>query len=151
MTKKLLTLSTIFLVLLGYSKFSFSQSIPPIYKSEKVVDWFLQNDSKIKDYSRNYPDKLKKLKADILAEIEANSNGPALKEHVKNIGSEYEKALINIANKYDSTNWHSAFKASVEAGESHKDYSLFHFEAYLAAKMRILGYFLLKKYGIQPE
>lgn len=117
---------------------------PPISSPGKVIDWFLQYDSKISDYGRNYPEGLTDLKADILADLASSSDSTSLKARLDSLIVQYDEVLPQAAARYEG--------GGPIGGESHEEYTrIMHEEAYVAAKIRILRYFLQEKYGIQLE
>jgi len=118
--------------------------IPPISKPGQVVDWFLRYDSKISDYRLNYPEGLPDLKADILTDLESSNDAATLEARFDSTMAQYDEVLAQASARYEV--------GGPVGGESQEDYAeIMHAQAYLSAKIRVLGYFLLNKYGIQPE
>ena len=112
--------------------------VPSVEDEPGVVEWFLKHDDKLKDVRKTFPGQLPKIQADVLADLKKFPDGPSLEKHVRGITGGYESAFLPAAaalqqrgGPYDSD-----------------DLMVFFIEAMAATKMRVLGYFLLKKYGI---
>ena len=113
-------------------------NIPPIDNEEAVIKWFLKYDDKIKNDFFTDPTIFEKAKNEILDNLREHSDASSLQSFIKKISDAYtEKILPSIATKHEN-NEEIPFQFMV-------------MEMLFSAKMRILGYFLLKKYGIQPN
>lgn len=114
--------------------------IPPIHDEEGVVDWFLQFDDKIRDLRSNFPSLLPIVRNEVLLALHQHGSPSALQHYVKSLGDRYSEVLVRLT--------HQQVRDDVGLEERRQALQE---EAAVAAKMRILGYFLLRKYGIQPE
>ena len=118
--------------------------VPSVEEPELVVDWFLHHDAKISDYKRNYPETLASLREDILLDLANHPDAEGLLAHVDDITAEWAALMLEVGRRYE--------EGEPLFGDNEEDAgSLLYREAYLAAKMRVLGYFLLEEYGIGLE
>lgn len=119
------------------TEFGSKPYIPPINDEGGVVEWFLQYDDKIADFRTNFPGSLEMLRTETLGILQQHQGGPALQRRVRELSDEYTATLGRVASQ-------------VDGGETPPDEELMT-ESAIAAKIRILGYFLLRKHNIQPE
>ena len=118
--------------------------IPPISDTEGVIDWFLRYDDKIADLRRRFPVALNAVKTEIMNDLAAHAGGQALKRHLEWVDKIWRHHLQESTKRYEA--------GGPLAGELPEEASAFFYnEAVYAAESRILGYFLLRRYGIQPE
>ncbi len=114
---------------------------PPIENQEQVIDWFFNNDKIVKNFRRVFPAIAEKLKCDILQDLNNNNNVESLEKFVRGAIKFWEEtaapqAVMRVNGPLE--------------GETHQEQvEIIAMENYLSTKLRILGYFLLKKYGIQ--
>lgn len=113
-------------------------NIPPIDNEEEVIEWFLKYDDKIKNDFLADPKIFEKAKNEILDNLKEHSDAPSLQSFIKKISDAYTKKLL------------PSIAASHENNEE-IPWQILIMEMLFSTKMRILGYFLLKKYGIQPN
>lgn len=113
---------------------------PLIHDEEAVVDWFLQFDEKIRDFRNNFPSLLPVVRKEVLLALHQHESPSALQDYVKSLGDRHLKVLERLAHQQVGDD--IGIKEKLQALQE---------EAVVAAKMRILGYFLLRKYGIQPK
>jgi len=111
-------------------------NIPSIENEEMVIDWFLKYDERIDKFLQE-PSNFEKIKNEIIENLKDNPDANSLRSFIQNVWDTYRMTLRHISEK----------KATNEGVE--KD--IFIMEIVLSAKMRILGYFLLKKYNIQLD
>lgn len=113
-------------------------NIPPIKDEEAVISWFLKNDDKIETVFFVKEEYFQKAKSEILKNLQEHQSAESLQGFVDKISTIYtEQILPTIANCH---------KQNQEIPSE-----ILITEFVLSAKMRILGFFLLKKYGIQPK
>ncbi len=111
--------------------------IPPIDNEDEVVEWFLRYDDKIKHEFLTDSTIFEKAKNEILDNLREHSDASSLQSFIEKISVAYtEKLLPSIATNHENN--------------EEVPWQLLITEMLFSAKMRILGYFLLKKYGIQP-
>ncbi len=100
-----------------------------------MVDWFLQYDDKIADLRARFPRALSSLRDEIIAEVAQNPTLMALQNRIAAISKLYDdvlRALCDVRGPQDS---------GADPGYA---------ESSCAAKLRILGYFLVRRHGVQP-
>jgi len=130
---------------MGFLKrlFNIRPNLPNIEKTEEVVDWLIRYDDKIKDFRNKFKTKISDLKKEILYELKKYDNASELKQNMIALSSIYHSYIFPEALKrYDN-------KGPLSDDTKKFYISLIYQESWLSAKMRIEGYFLLKKYGIQ--
>ncbi len=121
------------------------RDIPDVTDEAGVVEWFLQHDDMIGDRRRRFPYRVEAAKQEILADLKDNSvTASSLQTRITEINSFYSSRLLPAA----AARWE---RRGPLPDESRDDYAeLMFLEWAVAAKLRILGYFLLKKFGIDP-
>ena len=119
--------------------------VPPISATDAVVDWFLAYDEKIGDLRLLASTLgLQKAREEILNDLSAHREAASLKAHLDKVSAFWSEMALPAAA--------TRFQDGPIAGESEADARMVMLlEAVLAAKVRVLGYFLLKRHGIQPE
>lgn len=112
-------------------------ALPSIDNETAVVEWFLKYDDKVK-LTIDDPVLFNRIKNEILTDLQKHNDGPSLKE------------FISVVSKFY---WDNILPKMAEDQKNNRAISneIILIEILLSAKMRILGYLLLKKYGIQPE
>jgi hypothetical protein len=110
--------------------------IPQIGDVAGVVTWFLQQDDKIADFRSRFPTALTAFRDEVVREINAIQSGEHLQQYLSQLSACYSSALAHAASEF------AAGRNPADGGYA---------ESATAAKMRILGYILLRKYGIQPQ
>ena len=120
--------------------------IPPVTDEAGVVNWFLLYDEKIADFRRNFPSKINEARHEFIADLQQNgTTAVSLKTQLQKISTFYSEVVLPQAGLRTQ-------HGGPLPNETREDYrEVMFLEAALAAKMRIFGYVLLKKYGIQPE
>lgn len=130
---------------MGFFKklFNIKPNLPNIKETEKVIDWLIRYDDKTKDFRNKFDTKISDLKEEILYELKKYDNASELKQNIIILSSIYHSYIFPEALKrYDNN--------GLLPDDTEKFYiSLMYQESWLSAKLRIEGYFLLKKYGIQ--
>lgn len=124
---------------MGFLKSLFigSSEVPSIENEEQVIDWFFENDKLLKNFKRVFPANVEGVKKDILDDLEKNNDAKSLGKFVSGATKFWEEtagpqALLRSQGPIE--------------GESHQEFIyIIYGENYLSAKLRILGYFLLKK------
>jgi len=111
-----------------------------------VVNWFPLYDEKIADFRRNFPSRLDEARHEFIADLRRNgTTAVSLKTQLNKISTFYSEVALPQAGLRTQ-------HGGPLPNETREDYrDVMFLEAALAAKMRIFGYVLLKKYGIQPE
>lgn len=121
------------------SSVTYRPSIPPITIESAVINWFLNHDKHLNGLRANFPDQVAAVAADIQKVLNDAADGRSLHATVTNISEffvEYTPAEIALYQRgapFSDDEWKFLFTCEL-AG----------------AKMRILGYFLKEKYGIDP-
>ncbi|MFH0982098.1 MAG: hypothetical protein V2A79_11210 [Planctomycetota bacterium] len=110
--------------------------VPSIADVGAVIEWFLTYDSKLDDVRAHFPGAIGALKAEIATDVRAVTDAAQLQARLDELSATHGALLERIASGY------AAGSASPD------DY---YAEATCAAKLRILGYFFLRRYGIQPK
>jgi hypothetical protein len=111
-------------------------SIPPVADSLGVVTWFLRHDDKIGEFRSRFPTAVTALRDEVVREITAIQSADQLQQYLSQLSAYYSSALAHAASEL------AAGRLPADGGYA---------ESATAAKMRILGYILLRKYGIQPQ
>jgi hypothetical protein len=111
-------------------------TIPQIADSLGVVTWFLRHDDKISEFRSRFPTAVMALRDEVVCEINAIQSADQLQQYLSQLSAYYSSVLAHGASE-------------VAAGRNPADGG--YAESATAAKMRILGYILLRKYGIQPQ
>ena len=111
-------------------------NIPAIENEEMVVEWFLNYDEKIDKFFQEKSN-FERIKNEIIEDLKDNPDVNSLQFFIEKVWDTYKKILQHIAEK------------KAINGEIKND--IFLLEMVLSAKMRILGYFLLKKYNIKSD
>lgn len=118
-------------------------SVPSIENEVAVVDWFLKYDNNTRNLRTNFKPMLEQIKQDILTDLRNNADESSLKQFVQGAMKFWEDTAFPQAALRLQT-------GHPTEGETQEDWiKIIYAEQYLAAKIRVLGYFLLKKYGIQ--
>ena len=115
-------------------------SIPPIDDAQGVAAWFFTHDEKIKDFRANFPELVERAIWEVTEDLGEHIDGASLKAHTEKIGDFWSQTALPAA------------AALQERGAPFSDDEIEtrYVEALLAAKFRILGYFLHKKYDLTP-
>ena len=101
-----------------------------------IVTWFLHHDDRISDFRTRFPAALSAFRDEVVREINDIQSANQLQEYLSQLSAYYSSALAHAASEL------AAGRKPVDGGYS---------ESATAAKLRILGYILLHKYGIQPQ
>jgi hypothetical protein len=122
-----------------------SSEFPDLNNESAVVEWFLQHDEKVADLRRDFPSRLEEAREEILTDLRAHSaRAASLQEQFTKISSFYFTQLL-------PTVVERRRHGGPRPDETVADYlDLMFMESVLAAKLRIFGYILLKKHGIDP-
>lgn len=112
--------------------------MPAITNESAVVDWFLRYDPKLSDVRNYLQSAIPELRTQVLYDLAVHNSPFKLKAHIDNLTAELVQ-LIEDRQKGQELPC-SDFGVNSRASE-----------VMLAARLRILGYFLLKKYGIDPS
>lgn len=114
--------------------------VPPITNEGAVINWFLEHDKHLNGLRANFPDRIAAVATDIQGVLNETSSGRSLHATVGNISKFFtnftpqEVALYQRGAPFSDDEWSFLFVCEL-AG----------------AKLRILGYFVKEKYGIDPE
>ena len=111
--------------------------VPPITDASAVVQWFVRYDPKLSHIRRYYASSIPTLQTVVLNDLTVHDSPFKLKAHIDALTSELiqlTQTRVNLAEPSPSNDL-------LQKQET---------EALLGARLRILGYFLLKKYGIEP-
>ena len=114
--------------------------VPPITDEGAVINWFIEHDKHLNGLRSNFPDRIAAVAIDIQGVLNETSSGQSLRATVAKISTFFtnftpqEIALYQRGAPFSDDEWSFLFTCEL-AG----------------AKMRILGYFLEKKYGIDPQ
>jgi hypothetical protein len=121
-------------------------TMPPITDDAGIVDWFLRHDDAISDLRRNFPSRVEEARREFIADLKRNgSTGPLLKAQLAKVSKFYSEVVLPGAAERQQ-------RGGPILGETRQEYlDVMFLEAALAAKMRIFGYILVNRYGIQPE
>ena len=120
--------------------------MPDISDEAAVIDWFLKFDDKLSDLrSGLQPKGIEYIRGEVAGDLGEHRSAEALKAHVAKVSMFHSSiALPELARRH--------MNGGPLPGETEAGYmQIIMIEKLCAAKMRILGYFLLKKHGIQPE
>lgn len=122
-----------------------AMSVPPIWEESQVIDWFLINDHEIADLRQFSPELLQAVKNEIIHDLHTHNNAQSLKSFLEGMANFWGDTLLPQAllRKKNQGPLH---------GESEEDaVRMVFMERCVAAKVRVLGYFLLKKFGVQQK
>lgn len=129
-------------------------SIPLIDQEAAVIDWFLKYDEKIKGYFDPPPSFImnlpEQLKAEMLANLKEHHDAQSLQGFVKKIADFYSKLVPELALIHEYAE-KGKIPADLPPEQAAQLAQYTYMEISLTTKMRVLGYFLLKKYDIKPE
>lgn len=115
-------------------------TIPSIDDANGVIEWFLKYDD-VRNFKRLFPAKVDSLKEDILLDMSKHNDATSL-----------EKFINEAMEFWEHTVFPQAFlrkDGPVESESEQERIEIIAMESFLSAKLRILGYFLSKKYGIE--
>ena len=123
--------------------------VPDILKAEEVIEWFIFQDEKIKDFREWWaPHEVNDFKAILLKDVNELDSAEKIQNVLNIFGKQHPELLMKIASAYE---YRKNLARSLNEEEQKIYTNLIRAESFLAAKLRILGYFLLKKYGIDPR
>ena len=114
--------------------------VPPITEEGSVINWFLAYDEQLNGLRANFPDQIAEVAMDIQGVLIDKADGPSLHATVTNISKGVTEFMPQEVALYQ------------RGGPFSDDELRFLFVCELGgAKLRILGYFLEKKYGFDPR
>jgi hypothetical protein len=128
----------------------FTPAIPNISDIDGVVEWFLAHDEKIKDVKENVPEPhLSNLKQTIVENLMQNQTAAELQQDINDAAVMSQSSLetlhqFKMLNEKGPPNGKDADEIVNAAAQA------FVIEASSAAMLRIYGYFMTKKFNIQP-
>ena len=118
--------------------------MPPISDEPGVVDWFLKHDDLLKDIRKKFSSQeMWALTQDHLLDLKNFPDGDSLSQHLQDLSRKYDKILPLAAEVHKRGGASSDDQREIFA-------KVLLNEAILASKLRILGYILKTKYGIEP-
>ena len=125
--------------------FGFKPTVPDIQTERGVIDWFIECDEKIKDLKEVFSlGEMKEFKRFVLNDVLLNNSAEKLDALLKLFRKQYQEILPRAALLEEKIN-------SLTGEGKIAAMNVIKAESFLAGKMRILGYFLLKKYGKNPS
>ncbi len=115
-------------------------NIPSVDDSDGVIEWFINHDDKLADVRRYGLNQW--VYKDVASDLATHgSSKDSLIKHLKSLSEFYALVLEQLALRKDGP---------LDGETPDKVAELHCLEIMCAAKMRILGYFLLRKYGVNP-
>jgi predicted rRNA methylase YqxC with S4 and FtsJ domains len=123
----------------------FKPSVPNISNESGVINWFLNYDDKASEAKRKFPSaNLEVIKKSILKDVLDNNSFEKLTKVFKELEQKHTETLKHMA--LMSPNFESFSRDEmIQFGTLGFD------EVFYIVELRILGYFLLKKYGLDPR
>ncbi len=114
--------------------------IPSLGDDRGVVRWFLQHDDHLNGLRSNFSGQLRNVEEEILSTLRAKDSGRALKATLGNVVKGHEHFSLKALDLYRRG-----------APFSEEEVQILFLDEMASAKMRILGYFLKMRYGIDPN
>lgn len=112
-------------------------------QKNKAIDWFLTKDEKILEFRELFPDKIDETKEKIIGILENNSEKQSLIKEFLRIDQTYKNEIFPKYRHLDIS-----FKGNIPKTE--ENLKIIFRESQTSVIRRILGFFLIQKYNINP-